>query len=99
MILIRRELGDVLRERRQEQGRTLREVSANAAVSLGYLSEIERGEKEASSELIASICVALDLPVSRMLHEVSVRVARLETVPIAMPLPVSGEREVRVSAA
>lgn len=99
MILIRRELGDVLRERRQEQGRTLREVSANAAVSLGYLSEIERGEKEASSELIASICVALDLPVSRMLHEVSVRVARLETVPIAMPLPVSGEREVRISAA
>ena len=47
--LLRRELGDVLRERRRAQGRTLREVSATAAVSLGYLSEVERGEKEASS--------------------------------------------------
>ncbi len=76
MILIRREIGDVLRERRKEQGRTLREVSASAAVSLGYLSEVERGEKEASSELLASICDALELPVSRLLSDVSERVVR-----------------------
>ena len=63
--LLRRELGDVLRERRRAQGRTLREVSATASVSLGYLSEVERGEKEASSELLASICGALELPLSR----------------------------------
>ena len=56
MILLRRLLGDVLRRRRQEQGRTLREVSALARVSLGYLSEVERGQKEASSELLSSIC-------------------------------------------
>lgn len=98
MILIRREVGDVLRERRLSQGRTLRDVSATAAVSLGYLSEIERGEKEASSELLVSICAALDLPVSRMLQDVSTRVERIETAPLA--LPVGGMADaVQVSAA
>lgn len=79
MILLRRELGDVLRDHRQAQGRTLREVSASAAVSLGYLSEVERGEKEASSELLASICTALNLPMSRMLSHVSDRLAESES--------------------
>lgn len=78
MVLLRRELGDVLREQRQVQGRTLREVSASAAVSLGYLSEVERGEKEASSELLASICKALDLPMGQMLSNVSDRVSLAE---------------------
>ncbi len=78
MVLLRRELGDVLREQRQVQGRTLREVSASAAVSLGYLSEVERGEKEASSELLASICRALDLPMAQMLSNVSDRVSVAE---------------------
>lgn len=79
MVLLRRELGDVLREKRQVQGRTLREVSASASVSLGYLSEVERGEKEASSELLASICKALELPVSQMLSDVADRVSLAET--------------------
>lgn len=79
MSLLRREVGDVLRETRQAQGRTLRDVSASAAVSLGYLSEIERGEKEASSEMLASICRALDLPMSRMLLDVADRVTLAET--------------------
>ena len=89
MILLRRELGDVLREQRQSQGRTLREVSAAASVSLGYLSEVERGEKEASSELLASICGALHLPLSEVLGQVSERVAETEalTAPVALPLP------------
>ncbi|USQ78875.1 helix-turn-helix domain-containing protein [Ornithinimicrobium faecis] len=78
MVLLRREMGDVLREERQHQGRTLREVSASASVSLGYLSEVERGEKEASSELLASICKALDLPLSRMLTDVAGRVSLSE---------------------
>lgn len=78
MVLLRREMGDVLREERQHQGRTLREVSASASVSLGYLSEVERGEKEASSELLASICKALDLPMSRMLTDVAGRVSLAE---------------------
>lgn len=78
MVLLRRELGDVLREQRQHQGRTLREVSASASVSLGYLSEVERGEKEASSELLASICKALGLPMSRVLSTVADRISLTE---------------------
>ncbi len=78
MVLLRRELGDVLRDQRQHQGRTLREVSASASVSLGYLSEVERGEKEASSELLASICKALELPLSQMLSNVADRVSLSE---------------------
>ncbi|HSN35170.1 MAG TPA: helix-turn-helix transcriptional regulator, partial [Arthrobacter sp.] len=62
MVVLRHEIGDVLRDVRQRQGRTLREVSHSARVSLGYLSEVERGQKEASSELLSSICSALDVP-------------------------------------
>jgi transcriptional regulator with XRE-family HTH domain len=71
MVLLRHLLGDVLRRLRQRQGRTLREVSASARVSLGYLSEVERGQKEASSELLAAICTALNTPLSHVLGEVS----------------------------
>jgi transcriptional regulator with XRE-family HTH domain len=78
MILLRRLLGDVLRRQRQRQGRTLREVSSSARVSLGYLSEVERGQKEASSELLAAICDALDLRMSELLREVSDELALAE---------------------
>jgi len=78
MILVRRLLGDVLRQERQRQGRTLRDVSANAQVSLGYISEIERGQKEASSECLAAICGALDVPLSVVLADVSSQLAREE---------------------
>ena len=67
--LLREVIGDVLRRARNEQGRTLREVSDSARVSLGYLSEVERGRKEASSELLSAICGALDVPLSRVLSE------------------------------
>jgi transcriptional regulator with XRE-family HTH domain len=67
VILLRHALGEHLRARRLELGRTLREVSADAQVSLGYLSEIERGRKEASSELLGAICHALDVPLSQIL--------------------------------
>ncbi|WP_144794154.1 helix-turn-helix domain-containing protein [Kocuria palustris] len=77
-VVLRQEIGEVLRSVRQRQGRTLREVSHSARVSLGYLSEVERGQKEASSELLASICAALDVPVSAMLREVADRIAELE---------------------
>ena len=72
MVLLRQLLGDVLRRLRLRQGRTLREVSASARVSLGYLSEVERGQKEASSELLAAICGALNTPLSQVFREVSV---------------------------
>lgn len=87
MIVLRREIGDVLRDARQRQGRTLREVSSAARVSLGYLSEVERGQKEASSELLASICEALDLPMSLVLREVSDRVAIAEGLGIPDTIP------------
>ena len=78
MILVRQLLGDVLREQRQQQRRTLRDVSAEARVSLGYLSEIERGQKEASSECLAAICGALDLPLSYVIAQVSDEIAQVE---------------------
>jgi transcriptional regulator with XRE-family HTH domain len=78
MVLLRKVIGDALRARRLAQGRTLREVSSAANVSLGYLSEIERGHKEASSELLASICDALGAPLSEMLGDVSATFALAE---------------------
>lgn len=99
MVLIRRELGDVLRERRREQQRSLRDLSAASAVSLGYLSEIERGEKEASSELLGAICDALGLPLSALLRELSTRVALAEGFTTPVVLPVSSLGDVSASAA
>ncbi|AGL20289.1 helix-turn-helix domain-containing protein [Actinoplanes sp. N902-109] len=78
MVLLRRVIGDALRARRQGQHRTLREVSTAANVSLGYLSEIERGQKEASSELLAAICEALGARLSELLGEVSGTLALAE---------------------
>jgi transcriptional regulator with XRE-family HTH domain len=79
MVLFRRLLGDVLRNKRLQRGMTLREVSAEARVSLGYISEIERGQKEASSELLASLCAAMEVPLSEVLRDVSSLVAVEET--------------------
>ncbi|GAA3337695.1 hypothetical protein GCM10020358_14950 [Amorphoplanes nipponensis] len=106
MVLLRRVIGDALRARRQGQHRTLREVSTAANVSLGYLSEIERGQKEASSELLAAICEALGARLSEVLGEVSGTLALaegvdgvlapLEPVPVgtsgagASPVPLKG---------
>ena len=87
VVLLRQEIGDVLRHARRRQGRTLREVSSVARVSLGYLSEVERGQKEASSELLASICGALEVPLSSVLHEVSQRVAAAEGPVAAVHVP------------
>src|SRR5437879_1245292 len=70
-VLLREAIGDRLRHARTNQRRTLREVSRSARVSLGYLSEVERGRKEASSELLASICGALDLPLPELLVTVA----------------------------
>jgi transcriptional regulator with XRE-family HTH domain len=84
MVLLRHLVGDALRRLRLRQGRTLREVSAAARVSLGYLSEVERGQKEASSELLAAICSALGTPLSQLLREVSdnFALAELQSEPV-----------------
>jgi hypothetical protein len=80
MVLLRQVIGEELRRRRNEQSRTLRDVSRDAQVSLGYLSELERGQKEASSELLAAVCSALDTPLSVLLAGVSTEVARREAI-------------------
>ncbi len=79
MTLLRTHIGSSLRAARVEQERTLRDVAKAARVSLGYLSEVERGQKEASSELLNSICAALNLSLSSVLHSVSLAIAAAET--------------------
>ena len=85
MVLLRRLIGDVLRRQRLRQSRTLRDVSKAARVSLGYLSEVERGRKEASSELLAAICEALDVSLADVLREVSEDMVALER-PVVAPV-------------
>jgi len=80
MVLVRQEIGDVLRDFRLQKGRTLRQVASRASVALGYLSEVERGQKEASSEILASVADALDTPISVIMREVGDRLAVIEGV-------------------
>ena len=80
MILVRQEIGEVLRDFRQQKGRTLRQVASRASVALGYLSEVERGQKEASSEILASVAEALDVPISIIMREVGDRISVLEGI-------------------
>jgi len=75
-VLMREAIGGSLRRARTEGRRTLREVSRRARVSLGYLSEVERGRKEASSELLAAICDALDISLPDVLAEAAEVIAR-----------------------
>lgn len=86
MVVLRTLLGDALRETRLRQHRTLREVSGAARVSLGYLSEVERGQKEASSELLASICRALGVRLSDVLRDVSEELSVVEPYPLPVPV-------------
>lgn len=95
VVILRRVLGDELRRLRQDQGRTLRDVSTTARVSLGYLSEVERGQKEASSELLAAICAALDVSLSSVLRSASEEVELLESI---AELPVVRAEQVPAAA-
>jgi transcriptional regulator with XRE-family HTH domain len=87
MAVLRTLIGEALRTTRLRQHRTLREVSGAARVSLGYLSEVERGQKEASSELLASICRALGVRLSDVLRDVSETMSVLEAVPEPVLVP------------
>jgi transcriptional regulator with XRE-family HTH domain len=88
MVLVRQEIGDVLRDFRLQKGRTLRQVASKASVALGYLSEVERGQKEASSEILASVADALETPISVIMREVGDRLAVLEGIdPIPDTVP------------
>jgi transcriptional regulator with XRE-family HTH domain len=98
MVLFRRLLGDVLRRHRQRQSRTLRDVAGAARISLGYLSEVERGRKEASSELLGSLCEALGISLADVLAEVSHDITRLERGALA-PVGFTGSPAVAAAPA
>lgn len=87
MVLVRQEIGDVLRDFRLQKAMTLRQVASRASVALGYLSEVERGQKEASSEILASVADALDTPISVIMREVGDRIAVLEGVTLDSTVP------------
>ena len=101
MPVLRQVVGDTLRALRMRQRRTLREVSTTARVSLGYLSEVERGQKEPSSELLAAICGALDVELSELFAEVSQTLRREEKLALAASrlsrIPGSGAARVTVA--
>ena len=84
MVLLREAVGSSLRAARSEQSRTLRDVARQARVSLGYLSEVERGQKEASSELLNAICDALGLQLSALLSDVTVQIASGEIAKLSV---------------
>jgi transcriptional regulator with XRE-family HTH domain len=92
--LLRYMIGRVLRRRRLAQSRTLREVAAAAGVSLPYLSEVERGRKEVSSEILASICRALGLSLADLLAEVHAELVRAQ--PRATAATAATHRDVRM---
>ena len=100
MPVLRQVIGETLRGLRMRQRRTLREVSASARVSLGYLSEVERGQKEASSELLAAICGALGVELSDLLWEVSDTLRREEKLAlVGRVAAIPGSGSARIAAA
>jgi transcriptional regulator with XRE-family HTH domain len=99
MPVLREVVGETLRALRMRQRRTLREVSASARVSLGYLSEVERGQKEPSSELLAAICGALDVELSDLFAEVSQILRREEKLASSNRVALVGAGSAHISRA
>ena len=103
MPVLRQVVGETLRGLRMRQRRTLREVSASARVSLGYLSEVERGQKEPSSELLAAIAAALDVELSELFREVAAVLHREEKLAgghlAAVPGAIPGAGSARITPA
>ena len=99
MPVLRQVVGDTLRALRMRQRRTLREVSTTARVSLGYLSEVERGQKEPSSELLAAICSALDVELSELFADVSQTLRREEKLAHGSRVALVGANSARLTPA
>lgn len=87
-------LGEVLRELRAERKMTLRKASSGVPMALGYLSEVERGHKELSSELLALIARHYKVPTSSIIIEAGVRLASWE-LPNVVPESFSEHNELR----
>ncbi len=84
MVLLRQAVGHTLRNVSTTKSRTLRDVAREARVSLGYLSEVERGQKEASSELLNAICEALGLTLSSVMTGVTHELASRESAKLSV---------------
>ncbi|CAN5401515.1 helix-turn-helix transcriptional regulator [soil metagenome] len=95
MPVLRKSLGEVLRAHRIGRAMTLRDVSARARVSLGYISEVERGQKEPSSELLSSLTDALGVPLSQIMRDVSdlLEIEEAAVVPVLSVGDASGEAQ------
>lgn len=82
MKLFREALGEVLREERLAQKKTLRTLSSEATIALGYLSEVERGQKELSSEILYSIATqGLGLDTHEVVIRAGLRLGGLDDIP------------------
>ncbi len=97
-LLLREAIGGSLRRARTARRRTLRDVSGAARVSLGYLSEVERGRKEASSELLAAICDALELPLPQLLGDAAAVLRPVRLDPVGKPVTVEGAHRLEAAA-
>lgn len=97
-MLLRSAVGQELRAARIAQSRTLRDVARDARVSLGYLSEVERGQKEASSELLSAICSALNIQLSVLLNEVTASIAKSEKATLAVVQPINSDEKISDAA-
>lgn len=99
MVLWRELLGQQLRLARVSQKRTMRDVAGSANIALGYLSELERGRKEASSELLGAICQALNLKVSDVLAQAALEAHDREVAAsVVRALPVKSNKSDAVAA-
>jgi transcriptional regulator with XRE-family HTH domain len=98
--LLREVYGRLLRRLRQQQGRTLAEVAAEAGISMAYLSEIERGLKEPSSEILAAVCGALDATIVGLVGAAHVELRDLtdDVAPEARVLDLASRRGVHARA-
>jgi transcriptional regulator with XRE-family HTH domain len=79
---LREAIGQIIRELRREREMSLRTLSENSAVALGYVSEVERGQKEASSEILECLARGLDVPLSQIVIEAGYRIAGINSFEI-----------------
>ena len=91
MSTLRKALGEELKTLRKSQGLSLRALSAKAKVSLGFLSEIERGQKEVSSELLNAILDALNTPLSQVVLKAGQQIAQEERQAVVVKMPVKNQ--------
>ncbi|MBU6213911.1 MAG: helix-turn-helix transcriptional regulator [Actinomycetales bacterium] len=98
-MLFRHAVGAVLRAARVSQGRSLREVASVAGMSIGYLSEVERGHKEASSELLSAAASALGMPVSAVVSQAAEQMVAADSAVAVLTIPSQEQRQRPVSAA